>query len=64
MHFFISRKIDNRNLLELPKVDLGVINGSLKTCNVKLSPVSPEKLKDVFFSNAVNKSVDSFKYLF
>ena len=62
MYFFTGRKHDNRNLLELPKVELWVINGSLKTCNTifELAPVSTEKLKCIF-SNEVNKSVYSFK---
>ena len=48
---FNGRKHDNRNLLELPKVELWVINRSLKTCNIifELAPVSSEKLKYVFF---------------
>ena len=57
-----AEKIDKRNLLELPKVELWVINGTLKTCNTisELAPVSPEKL---CFSNEVNNSVNYLKYI-
>ena len=45
------KKLYERNLLELPKVELWVINGSLKTRNtiLELAPVSSEKVKYVFF---------------
>ena len=49
--FLLRRKLDNKNLLELLKVEFLVINGSLKTCNTifKLALVSSEKLKYKFF---------------
>ena len=45
------KKLDERNLLELPKVELWVINGSLRTFITisELAPVSSENLKYVFF---------------
>ena len=41
MYFFTGRKHDNRNLLELPKVEFWVIDG-LKTCNT-ISELAPVK---------------------
>ena len=50
MHFLYSAE-NLTIILALPKVELRVINESLKTCNTtfELAPVSSEKMKYIFF---------------
>ena len=69
MHFLYSAE-NLTIILALPKVELRVINESLKTCNTtfELAPVSSEKMKYIFFpmSSDLDIKIDvwrEFKFL-